>query len=383
MKKFPYDRISVLIMPTDYCNMNCVYCFNKRKNCLEDKKMSLKTVQKIFEITIPYYKEVNYIWHGGEPLSMGLEFYKNVFSIQKAMNKTGTAINNSIQSNLTLLNHEMATFFMEHKVDIGGSFDGTQNELTRHNTEKILQGINCIKECGGSVNLICVVQSKNINYLIEDYKWFNQNKINYTLNQYISPLSPKEDELYVSAEYYIQKICELYDYWSVDQNCTIKISYFDFIVDYILFHKKKLCCYNSCLGKFVGILEDGNIFNCNREFSIEYCYGNVYDYADIRECFESSGFHRILRKAIARREECKADCELFGFCSGGCNSNALISEDINHNLYLCKCQKGVYHYIEQHLLYWMSQAESQIETTLNMSLGKKILQFQRKRTQTS
>ena len=48
MKNFPYQHISVLILPTDYCNMDCIYCFNSGKTDLSHEKMPLETVEKIF-----------------------------------------------------------------------------------------------------------------------------------------------------------------------------------------------------------------------------------------------------------------------------------------------------------------------------------------------
>lgn len=376
MKKFPYQHISVLILPTDYCNMNCVYCFNSRKTNSSCRKMEIETVKKIFSTVIPYYKEINFIWHGGEPMAMGKAFYEEALKLQKEINVNNAKIENSIQSNLTLLDEELADFFIDNKFEFGSSFDGTQNELTRHCSKKILAGRDILVGKGKKTGFICVVQSKNVDYLIEDYEWFKSQNINYTINQYLTSSPYEEDDLFVPAEYYISKVCELFDYWAKDSACNINISYFDELVDYILFKKKKLCCYNSCLGKYIGIQHDGTIYVCNRDFPNNYCLGNIFDYNDIRECFGSNGFNLILKDAVIRRNKCKNNCTIYDFCEGGCNSVALAGGSVaKSNSYFCKTLSSIYKHVENNLMYWIEYGENFLPTNLNPSLSKRIIKY--------
>jgi len=372
MKDFPYKHLSVLVMPTDYCNMDCVYCFNSRKQHKKDRTMSLETLQRLFQITIPFYEEISFIWHGGEPTSMGLDFFKKAVEMQEKANVNQAKINNSIQSNLSLLNEEMVEFFLENKFRIGGSFDGTKNELTRHNTEKILNGRQLVISKGGRVGFICVVQSKNVDCLIEDYEWFKRNKINYTINPYLTSVTDGTDDLFVPSKHYIQRVCEFFDYWSYDSGCNIKISYFEDFVKYILYKEKDLCCYNSCLGKHIGVHYNGAIYNCNRDFPKSFSFGNIYDYTDIRQCFNSQGFEKLLEKAVERRYNCKSSCEIYGFCEGGCNSTALASGDIaKANSYSCEVLISVYKFIENRLKDLVKLQPEDLEK-INPYLAEKI-----------
>lgn len=376
MNKFPYKHISVLIMPTDFCNMNCIYCFNERRTSVRKKIMTMETVEKIFKIIIPYYEEIYFIWHGGEPLSMGKNFYENVLALQKEINVKGAVIRNSIQSNLTLVNEELARFLIQNDFHIGSSFDGTQNELTRHNSRRILDGHEQIKKYGGSNGFICVVQSKNINHLIEDYEWFKRNNMNYTLNLYMAKYPYEGNELFVPADQAINRVCEFYDYWMFDQKCNIRISYFDEFLNYILFKRKSICCYKSCLGKHVGIHYDGSIYCCNRDFPEEYCFGNIYDYSDIHECFESQGFQNMLVDAIARRTRCKDKCELYEFCTGGCNSSALMGGNLReNNEYVCRILTAVYKHILEQVTLWMTRTETEINKMLNPNISEKLVKY--------
>ena len=375
MDKFPYEHISVLVMPTDYCNMNCVYCFNSRRTCLEKKTISEENLKKIFDIIIPYYNEIKFIWHGGEPLSMGKEFYEKVVELQKQYDTKGKIINNSIQTNLSLMTNDLAKFFINNKFHIGSSFDGTTNEKTRHNTNNIMKGYETYKKNGGHNGFICVIQKNNINKLIEDYNWFKEKHINYTLNKYLTS-NPESDDLYVDSNTYNQKMCEFFDYWLYDTKCNISVSYYDNFIKYILFGKKELCCYNSCMGKHIGIHYDGNIYGCNRDFPEKYCYGNINDYNDIHECFKSNGFNELLKDAIKRRNSCKEKCDIYEFCSGGCNSVAIAGGDVTiNNDEDCKSLIHIYNYVKEAIDKWKMEEKKCINDNLNPYVAKFLLKY--------
>lgn len=297
---------------------------------------------------------------------MGLDFYKDALEMQKRINVNGAVINNSIQSNLTLLDEEMAKFIVDNNIHIGGSYDGINNELTRHNSNKILKGHKVLKDCGGRNGFICVVQRNNIDNLIEDYEWFKKNKMNYTINMYMSDNSNLDDPLFVEKEHYVKRICELFDYWVNDVKCNIQISYFDDFIDYILYKKKSLCCYNFCLGKHVGIHYNGDIYCCNRDFTKEFCFGNIYDYNDIRECFQSDGFENIVLEAVERRKQCKSECSIYDFCTGGCNSTALMGGKLSErNAYVCQILISIYEHIEKRIQDYLLNKDEKMKNELN------------------
>lgn len=340
------NRINILVMPTDICNMNCIYCFH---NSHHEKlgKMSLETLSKMFEVVFKSYNNVTFIWHGGEPMVMGLEFYKEVIAMQSKYKSV--KIENRMQSNLTLLTDEMADFFCKNNFNIGTSFDGVLNEKLRGNTERILGGREKLltrkKKCG----FIMVVSKKNIDTLIESYEFFKQINANYTINTYVSTPVPNNNELELEPNHTAQKIIEFFDYWIKDTSCKIHISYFERIIFYILYGRKSVCKYNSCLGKWMGIRYDGSVVPCNRYFPDQYSYGNVWDMNEISEAFESKGFENLLVSAITRREKCKT-CKIFDFCTGGCNNVALNENGIcNNEGTSCIILKKVYKYINKHI----------------------------------
>lgn len=347
MKRF-FDHINILVIPTNVCNLKCEYCFHNEymSDDYGSNNMSYEMLERIFSITFPYYKTVNIIWHGGEPLCMGLEFYKKVVELQKQCNNNGTIVRNSIQTNMTLMTPQIACFLKENNFDVSTSYDGIINEKLRHNTEDFWRGKQIYEEFAGKCGLIMVVSKENINYLIESYEEFKNKKINYIMNPYTKSLNDKNDKLEISGKEYADKIIQFFEYWMYDKTCNIHVKYFQEIVEYMLFGKKSKCNVNSCLGKWVCVRPNGDVTPCNRHFPEKYSFGNIFEMKDIGESFDSKGFELLLSQAIARRNKCK-ECSIYEYCAGGCNNIALVYGGVeNNNHEMCKALKIIYEHIE-------------------------------------
>ena len=69
------DNITVIMKPTNQCNLRCKYCYHA-DNGYDKEKMTDQVLEKAIAVTAPFFKRVEYNWHGGEPLIMGLDFYE-------------------------------------------------------------------------------------------------------------------------------------------------------------------------------------------------------------------------------------------------------------------------------------------------------------------
>lgn len=337
------QRINVMIIPTNFCNMDCVYCFHNSHN-KNAQRMSLETLDKIMSVIIPSYEQITFIWHGGEPLSMGINFYKKVLEYEKKYSNSTKKIENLMQSNLTLLNDEFAEFLVKNNFKLGSSFDGTENEKTRGYSAKILAGRKLLEKYGSGCGFIQVVSNENVNTLIESYEFFKREKINYSLNMYIAD-SQNVDKLALDIDEYIKKVKDLFDYWFFDKDSDVRITLFREIIGFILFNKKSICTYCSCVGHWLAVRPQGEIYPCNRFFPEKYEMGNIWNYHKAEEIFESKGFENLLSDAVKRREKCQK-CEIYKFCEGGCNNNALNENGIQYNGgNSCKSLIQIYAYI--------------------------------------
>ena len=115
---------------------------------------------------------------------------------------------------------------------------------------------------------------------------------------------------------YLKEEKAFFDYWLFDKNCKIRVTSFFVFLEYILFNRKILGKYNSCLGKWLGVRHNGDIVQCNR-YNKSY-YGNINKIDKISDAFRSKGFNDILELAVQRRAKCAESCDVYDFCRGGC-----------------------------------------------------------------
>ena len=343
------NNISILVVPTEECNMHCVYCYHV-PHVSNIVQMNFDTLEQLMRITVPNYKRIKFIWHGGEPLLRGIEFYRSVVDLQKKY-ADNTVVKNLIQTNLTLLDDEYIQFFKENQFGISSSFDGTLNEHTRGNSAVILGNRKKLIEFGNfkpeKIGNVMVLSQKNICDLINSYEFFKENKINYKMNLYIDTTHDViSKELAISSDVYIKEMTLFFDYWLKDVLCSVRVGNFVDLVTYLLCKEKHICCYQSCLGKWLGVRADGTVANCSRYYFEKYRFGNIKNYTKIEEAFQSEGFKNMLLDSIQRREKCK-NCEIYEYCQGGCSNIAMFENGMQNNGgNSCLCRIGLYKYVE-------------------------------------
>src|SRR5215472_9460203 len=102
----------VVIQPTSLCNLNCAYCYVPNRH--EASIMDAATLESVIEATLQsrfVADEVEFLWHAGEPLTAGLDFYARSVELIRRWNHCNIKVMNSIQTNGTLLNERWSRFF--------------------------------------------------------------------------------------------------------------------------------------------------------------------------------------------------------------------------------------------------------------------------------
>jgi uncharacterized protein len=115
----------LVIQPTTYCNISCSYCYLPHRDL--KRQMSLTTLRATLNdvFNYPHLGEyLNVIWHAGEPLTLGINYFKHAFGEVAAANTRGLQIRHRIQTNGVLLNDEWCDLITDHDVCVGLSVDG-------------------------------------------------------------------------------------------------------------------------------------------------------------------------------------------------------------------------------------------------------------------
>lgn len=342
--------ITPIIEPVTACNLSCSYCFVGEKST---EKMDYSTLQNIISSVLISNGKLcvtKFIWHGGEPLLAGIDFYKQVIEIQKGYKLEGYKILNAIQTNLTLLTDEFIDFFITHEFGVGTSLDGTKqlHDKNRNNSfDKVFDNIKKAKNKGLHVGVICILSKETLPYVEQIYKFFRDQQIDFT----VSPIIPNTrytKDILTPDEYY-NALKQLFDLWYFDNDCTIRVNPCGSIIQSILLKGINLSCIHSenCLNHFLTFLPNGDTYPCNRftdyeEFKLGNINGNT-----LQGILESPKRKELLSRSIDNIESCKK-CTFRQYCKGGCINHAFeFYQTIYERDYYCEAFFNIFNYISK------------------------------------
>ena len=352
---------TAIVKVTNGCNLACEYCY--AGGATGSDKMPLDLAEKFLvqfgEMIYP--KRPSIIWHGGEPLIMGIDFYENIAWMQSWLKKTkNLTFDNSIQTNGTLVTPDWINFCKINNWDIGFSLDGPDkvNGLTRkypsgnNAFKQIFRGIELSKEAGISNGAIVVLNKANLPYLDEIYDFFRTKKMGLKLNPLIHSGNTlcNLNELGLKPKEFGQAMIYLFDRYFYEGNYPREIEPFDsFIGNISTGNNNGTCSFSeNCQQSFFSINYSGEIYPCGR-----FDNANSFLFGDMKE----KGLKEILEKSVVRKKllkrnstylnDCK-NCDFRKLCNSGCLNNAyMIKGDVFRKDYYCDAYKMLFIHISE------------------------------------
>ena len=364
------DFITLILKPTSDCNFRCAYCYHADTH-YQNGFMSYEILEKTIKTVQSEYHTVSYVWHGGEPLLCGIDFFKEAIALQKKYLNNNKIIN-SVQTNGSLLDDEYITFFKENDFSVCVSFDGEgkSNSLREH-TALVYQKILRAKKNGLPVAALSVVNSVNIDQVISNYNFFKELDVHTKFNPIFTSTGIDCSAYLITPEKYAEAMIKLFD-------CIISdTQYFEIepIYEYINMYfclPGRECIYESCLMHWIGITSDGSLYPCGRSYTDEYMLGNILDFNKISDVFLTESYINLMKQSITRRSACQSNCEYYGLCHGGCNNNCLLEgkKDVR-DTFMCKAFQTIYSYIRNRLDQIVSNHIEVVNPYLNKLIQEK------------
>lgn len=358
------------------CNLNCDYCYYLEKASLysdRNQVMSEELLEKFIKqyIESQTMPQVMFTWHGGETLMRPISFYKKAVDLQKKY-AGGLQIDNSIQTNGTLLNDAWCSFFKENNFLVGISIDGPQDfhdkyrrdKMGRPSFHRVMQGINLLKKHKVEYNCLAVVNDYNVDYPLEFYRFFKEINCQYVQftpiverirknNNQMKLATAKEKDyevelapFTVNAEKWGNFLCAIFDEWIKEDVGKVYIQIFDSTLANWVGEQPGVCTMAKTCGH-AGVMEfNGDIYSCDHFVFPEYKLGNIYSqpltslmYSDQQLKFGNDKFDTL-------PQQCH-ECEFLFACYGECPKNRFIKDKYgNQGLnYLCKGYHKFFHHV--------------------------------------
>ena len=348
----PFSKpLYVMLKPVGaLCNLACDYCYYLEKaklyehnprHVMSDELLKRFTKEYIESQTIP---QVMFTWHGGETLMRPLSFYKRAIELQKEYGQ-GRQIDNSIQTNGTLLTDEWCEFFRENNFLVGISIDGPQdfhdeyrrNKMGAPSFHKVMQGINLLKKHGVQYNCMAVVNDYNADYPLEFYRFFKEigceflqftpivERLKSDNSSPTSLASAKDKEaevapFSVSPKQWGDFLCAIFDEWVKEDVGKVFIQIFDSTLANWVGEQPGVCTMAKTCGH-AGVMEfNGDVYSCDHFVFPEYKIGNIYNeplatmmYSEKQLKFGADKFDKL-------PSQCK-ECDVLFACNGECPKN--------------------------------------------------------------
>ncbi len=345
------------------CNLACDYCYYLEKKSfyaskgmmMDDATLELFTKQYIESQTSP---NVMFTWHGGEPLLRPLSFYKKALEYQKRY-AAGRRIENSLQTNGTLLTPEWCKFLRDNAFLVGISIDGTRrmHDAYRKNARRgptfynVMKGIELLKQYDVEFNVMATVNRMNADEPVEFYDFFRRNELHYiqftpiverfaSTNALMHQKSTEEGEL---AEFSVKPgqwgdfLCSVYDEWIKNDVGTYYVQLFDASLANWAGVEPGLCTMAKDCGHAAVMEHNGDLYSCDHYVFPEYKLGNIHSSTILEMMYgeKQKAFAQIKGGELTR--QCR-ECKWLFACNGECPRNRFVLSihgEQGHN-YLCK-----------------------------------------------
>lgn len=336
------QAFNIMIKPAgSLCNLRCRYCYYLDKADIYGGKEPRMTYEMLETFIREYIAandvpEVVFNWHGGEPLLMGLDFYRKALELQRKY-AAGKKINNTLQTNGTLVSSEWARFFRENEFLIGVSLDGPKDVHDCYRAgkgggstfERVVKGIAELYKAGVDYNIMTTVNSKSEGRGLEIYQFLKGAGTRFI--QFMPVLehvkdgrivSPDEEGSQiapwsVSAEGFGRFLCDIFDYWVRHDVGRVFVNQFDSTLALWCGVQPGICTFAETCGGNTVIEHNGDLYPCDHFVYEDYRIGNVLE-TDLRTLMASE---KQIRFGIDKRnglpKKC-VTCRWYFACHGEC-----------------------------------------------------------------
>lgn len=311
---------TLMLMVTNSCNLNCVYCYESHKT---SHKMDFDTAKRaildVFDET--GFDGVSIQFMGGEPL-LGFPLIKDVSEWLWSKNiKYPYSL--FAATNGTLLNEDMKVWFTanKHRISLGLSFDGDVNtQNTNRSNSASLVDLDYFRDTWPESSVKMTISTDSLKYLCENVVFLEENGFTKIKTDLAYMHGWTKQHLVLWNE----QLSLLKNYY-LDSNRDMHCSLFNTPIDAILSEERhaKRC---SCGEEMSCVDWDGTIYPCQMFAPISMDSAMYNKLKDI-DFADAENF---------QVQECR-DCVLQSCCPGCAGCNLKFNGAINRiNPFYCK-----------------------------------------------
>lgn len=346
---------NIMIKPAgSLCNLDCSYCYYLDKAEIyggREPRMSLEMLETYIReyIAANDVSDVTFNWHGGEPLVMGLDFYRKAVELE-AKYAGNKIVHNTIQTNGTLLTPEWADFLRANDFLVGISLDGPKDIHDRFRKDKggaptfdkVMRGLEMLYRHGVRYNTMTTISKAGEGRGLEVYNFLKSVGSQYmqfmpVVEHVVYPQGPsgKPDRKArphivspkaagaciapwsVNPIAYGKYLCQIFDYWVRNDVGRYFVGHFDAALACWCGVLPGTCVFAETCGGNSVIEHNGDLYPCDHFVYPEYCLGNVNDKSLRAMMTSPEQFEFGIAKRNSLPRKCSV-CKWYFACHGEC-----------------------------------------------------------------
>ncbi|MEN6620999.1 MAG: anaerobic sulfatase maturase [Smithella sp.] len=397
------------------CNMDCEYCFYTEKKALFPKDENYRMPDKVLAAYIAQYitnqptPVVEFVWQGGEPTLLGIDFFKKVLEMQKPFIRQ-KAIRNSLQTNGTLLTDEWCRFLKRNNFLVGISLDGPEHIHDRYRKDcggkatfyRVMKGLEFLRKNGVEYNVMACVARETADNPQEIYDFFkregiefiqffpiveriaNDSAVQYGLHLGAPPTLERQEintevtSWSVDAEAYGDFLIAVFDAWIKVDVGKMFIMNFEWMLNAWMGNASPVCVFARECGRAVVLEHNGDVYACDHYVYPKHRLGNILNENPLSMISKSttSGFGMVKETALPR--QCR-ECDVLVLCWGGCPKHRFLKtyEDEPGLNYLCQGYQKFFRHSKKYLRVFRQLLENNLPASLVMDAIKGPLVIKR------
>jgi uncharacterized protein len=352
---------------------------------------------------------VEFVWQGGEPTLLGINFFKRVIELQKPFAPQKT-ITNSLQTNGTLLTDEWCDFLKRHNFMVGISLDGPKEVHDNYRRDHqgngtfdlAIRGLKLLQKHKVEYNVLACVARDTARRALNVYRFLRDHGVEFIQFTPIvermpdarcrqlslrlaGPASLEKEELQnevtpwtVIPEDYGDFLIAVYEEWVRHDVGKVFVMNFEWALNAWIGNHSPVCIHAEQCGRSVVIEHNGDVYACDHCVYPEYKLGNVSrdNLLQMVEKSIQSGFG--IRKETALPRWCR-ECEVIKACRGGCPKHrfARTYHDEPGLHYLCAGYKKFFLHIRKYLRTMTTLLENGLPASYVMDAVKGPLVIKR------
>ena len=405
----PKPGIHVLAKPIGpVCDIKCDYCFYLEKRALFGSDEQYRMPDEVLAKYIEQYVEaqptpvVEFVWHGGEPTLLGIDFFLRVVELQ-APYRGRKEIRNTLQTNGLHLDDAWCEFFKANDFFIGVSLDGPEDIHDRYRKdrhgkgtfERVMAGVRLLQKHLVEFNVLACVGRDTACRPLEVYRFFKEAGIHYiqftpivermpdsgtqALGLWLAPpavLDRPEANTQVTPwtvepEIYGDFLIAIYEEWVRKDVGTTFVMNFEWALTAWVGEPSPVCIFARQCGRAVAMEHDGSVFACDHYVYPDYRLGNVLTgkLGEMVEDSVASGFGPHKEATLPRW--CR-ECDVLNACWGGCPKHRFATSPHGEPglHYLCAGYKKFFRHIRKYLRAMATLLENDLPVSYVMEAVK-------------